>query len=262
MRALVFGGTVEGRSIIEKLLSLGADVTACVATEYGTKMLREQDGLSIRSGRLGPEEIRELLKETSPDLLVDATHPYSQNVSENILAALQGSAIPYLRVERELDEKQNYEHTARFFDTMGEAVTYLNQTADKILLTTGSKELETYTSIRDYTARCVLRTLPSEKVLADCLKHGFQKENLILKQGPFTVEENVSALQQTGCRILVTRNSGRAGGFEEKAEACRITGAELVVIGTPKIRRIPQNGKKMDLKEALEYLDRWSGSEE
>lgn len=254
MRVLVFGGTMEGRTLIEKMLEQNAEVTACVATDYGAAMLQEQKNLTIHSGRMEKEEIEQLIHDIHPDLLVDATHPYSQNVSENILAALEATGIPYLRVERELGEEQNVEQSARFFGTMKEAVDYLNTTSDKILLTTGSKELETYTRIRDYTKRCVLRTLPSEEVLHSCRKYGFSDDSLILKQGPFSLEENVSALQSTGCRILVTRNSGRAGGFDEKAEACRITGAELIVIGTPKSRKIPENGKTMNLNEALEYF--------
>ena len=262
MRVLVFGGTVEGRTVIEALLQRKVPVMACVATEYGAGMLTEQEDLTIRSGRMGQHKIVEVLADFRPDLLIDATHPYSQNVSDEILAALQGSPVPYLRVERELTDGENIEKFGKFFDTMREAVDYLNTTTGKILITTGSKELETYTLIRDYAQRCVLRTLPSEEVLQNCKNAGFLPENLILMQGPFSLEMNIATLHQTGCRILVTRNSGRAGGFEEKAEACRQTGCELLIIGTPKKRILPENGMKKTLEETLEYLAQCLDAEE
>ena len=262
MRVLVFGGTVEGRTVIEALLQRKGPVMACVATEYGAGMLTEQEDLTIRSGRMGQHKIVEVLADFRPDLLIDATHPYSQNVSDEILAALQGSPVPYLRVERELTDGENIEKFGKFFDTMREAVDYLNTTTGKILITTGSKELETYTLIRDYAQRCVLRTLPSEEVLQNCKNAGFLPENLILMQGPFSLEMNIATLHQTGCRILVTRNSGRAGGFEEKAEACRQTGCELLIIGTPKKRILPENGMKKTLEETLEYLAQCLDAEE
>ena len=73
-------------------------------------------------------------------------------------------------------------------------------------------------------------------------------------QGPFSLEMNIATIRQTNCRYLMTRNSGAAGGFPEKAAAAEATGAELIIIGKPKERILPPGGTRMNLREAMEYL--------
>ena len=52
-------------------------------------------------------------------------------------------------------------------------------------------------------------------------------------QGPFSTELNVALLRQYHIATLVTKAAGAAGGFWQKVEAARQTGAALVVIGRP-----------------------------
>ena len=44
---------------------------------------------------------------------------------------------------------------------------------------------------------------------------------------------NTLMLRETKAKYFVTKESGKAGGFLEKAEAANATGAVLVVIGRP-----------------------------
>ena len=254
MSILIFGGTVEGRTLAEHLRDHGIPVTVCVATEYGASMMQEDDRLHVITGRQTPETMLSIMERTDASVVADATHPYSQNVTENILAALKRHPVPYIRVERELEIAEDSRQNGHFFDTIKEAVDYLNTTEGKVLITTGSKELESYTGIRDFETRCVLRALPAEDVVRNCVEHGFSPENLILMQGPFSLEMNIATIRQTNCRYLMTRNSGAAGGFPEKAAAAEATGAELIIIGKPKERILPPGGMRMNLREALEYL--------
>ena len=254
MSILIFGGTVEGRTLAEHLSGRDVPVTVCVATDYGASMMEETENLHIISGRQTPDTMLEIMEKTDASVVADATHPYSQAVTENILKALCRRPVPYIRVERELEITEDSRQNGRFFDTIKEAVDYLNTTEGKVLITTGSKELESYTEIRDYETRCVLRALPAEDVVRNCLEHGFSPENLILMQGPFSLEMNIATIRQTNCRYLMTRNSGAAGGFPEKAAAAEATGAELIIIGKPKERILPPGGMRMNLREALEYL--------
>ena len=167
MSILIFGGTVEGRTLAEHLSGRDVPVTVCVATDYGASMMQEAGNLHIISGRQTPDTMLEIMEKTDASVVADATHPYSQNVTENILAALQRHPVPYIRVERELEIAEDSRQNGRFFDTIKEAVDYLNTTEGKVLITTGSKELESYTEIRDYETRCVLRALPALPVSDD-----------------------------------------------------------------------------------------------
>ena len=69
-------------------------------------------------------------------------------------------------------------------------------------------------------------------------------------QGPFSVDMNVAMLKSLGAKYLVTKDSGTAGGFDEKVTAARTANATLVVIGRP-----PQR-EGLTLPETIDFLCR------
>ena len=70
-------------------------------------------------------------------------------------------------------------------------------------------------------------------LIETCRMLGFEGKNLIAMQGPFSKELNAAMLRQYDCRYLVTKDSGKAGGFEEKIQAATECGAIPVIIGRP-----------------------------
>ena len=85
MKVVLFGGTTEGRMLSGALVALGAQVTVCVATEYGCREQGTCSGVSVRTGRLEEAEMEKVLHGAA--LCVDATHPYAVRASGNIAAA-------------------------------------------------------------------------------------------------------------------------------------------------------------------------------
>ena len=98
---VVFAGTTEGYEICSFLAKNKVSVLACVATDYGSKSLKEGEYLKIHAGRLNGAEMENLLKELSPGLVLDATHPYAAEVTENIWTACKNTGLSYERVLRE-----------------------------------------------------------------------------------------------------------------------------------------------------------------
>jgi len=60
------------------------------------------------------------------------------------------------------------------------------------------------------------------------------QEAVVTGKGPFSVDENRSIIQCFGVRVLVTKDSGAAGGVPEKLEAARLEGCRVVVVRRPK----------------------------
>lgn len=52
-------------------------------------------------------------------------------------------------------------------------------------------------------------------------------------QGPFSEEMNRALIHQTKAEYLVTKDTGREGGFPEKEAAAASCGCQLVIIGRP-----------------------------
>lgn len=251
-KILIFAGTSEGRRLIETL-GKGISADCCVATSYGKELLPEQrKGLHILQGRLDVDEIAAMMKESSYDMVIDTTHPYARIVTENIKAAAEKTATPYIRLLRESRLKQE---GIILVETMEAAVDYLNQTDEKALLTIGSKELFRFTEVTDYRQRLFPRVLPMAEVVRQCTELGFSGNKLICMQGPFSVELNEALLKQTGAKILVTKDSGSAGGFSEKVQAAQNQGAKILVVGRP----TKEDGMTFD--QLLDYLKETYGED-
>ena len=98
MNILIFSGTADGRRLSRHLADRGADVTVCVATEYGSEEQGEYAGIRVLAGRLDAEGMKALLPGFA--LCIDATHPYALRVSENLRAACACAGVPYRRLLR------------------------------------------------------------------------------------------------------------------------------------------------------------------
>ncbi|MBR2529010.1 MAG: precorrin-6A reductase [Blautia sp.] len=235
-KVIVFAGTTEGYELSRYLADHETAVLCCVATEYGAKSLSENEYLKISYGRLDQEAMEKLLDREKPELVLDATHPYAPLVTGNLKSACLHQKVDYLRVLREgLDEETMDSHRQGVVcvaDTQ-EAISFLEHTQGNIFLTTGSKELASYTQLTGFKERVYARVLSLPQVLETCRELGIEGKHLIGMQGPFSRELNEAMLRQYDCRYLVTKDTGREGGFEEKIEAAIACQVTAVVIGRP-----------------------------
>lgn len=247
---IVFAGTIEGRTLSEYLSGRQVPVVACVATEYGETLLKENACLKVHAGRMNEEQMEAFIREQNAELVVDATHPYAVEVSGNVSRACTCAGVEYLRLIRESSRVETDDVVV--VSSVDEAVDYLKDTEGNILATTGSKELKKYTAIAGYEKRVFARVLSTGEVALACETLGFRGRNLICMQGPFSEELNTAMLKQFDCRYLVTKETGKAGGFEEKIRAAQKAGAKVILVGRPE----EQKGDSYDgvlgrLKERL-----------
>ena len=229
-KAIVFAGTTEGYALCEFLSENRISVYACAATEYGGSLLTKNDFLHVSAGRLKTEDMEELFRKETPEIVLDATHPYAAEVTKNIRTACENAAVRYQRVLRPEGEKSGQ---AVYVDSPEAAAEFLSGTEGNIFLTTGSKELAKFTVIPDYRERLFARVLSIPFVIQSCAELGVEGKHLIGMQGPFSTEINEAMLRQFQCSYLVTKDTGFAGGFPEKLEACQRCGVTPVIIGRP-----------------------------
>lgn len=229
-KIVVFAGTSEGRQIAEFLDRHGIGARVCVATEYGESLLPAGGRLAISHERLDEAQMEALFADGC-EFVVDATHPYAAAVTENIRQACEKTQTEYIRLLRESEGWEDSE--VMTVDSVSAAAEALRDTKGNILAATGSKELKAYTAIPDYRQRVFARVLSLPDVVRFCGELGFVGRHLICMQGPFSKELNVAMMRQYDIRYLVTKESGKNGGFPEKLAAAREAGAKLVVVGRP-----------------------------
>lgn len=239
----IFAGTSEGRKLVERLCGRGLHMIVCVATEYGEVLLGDHPDVKIRAGRMDQQQMEEMLRGEGFELVVDATHPYADKVTENIAAACKNTGVEYLRLLRDSNSEDS---DGVFVENTAACVEYLKSTQGNILLTTGSKELPAYKELAD---RIYARVLPMQVSLDICAQSSIAPECIIAMQGPFDEEMNLALLRMTKAKYIVTKDTGGPGGYDAKISAAKKAGIQAIIIGRP----VQREG--MDLDAVIRLME-------
>lgn len=225
----MFGGTTEGRESAALLAGSGHETLVCVASAYGEAMLEPQAHLTVQARPLDEEAMASLLRQHRPRLVMDATHPYADGVSASLRRACGREGMPYLRIVRPAMPEDG----CLYFDDLPGLVSYLNNSRDLIFSTLGGKEASALSAVEQAAERIFLRVLPRVESLNACLDACFLPAHIICMQGPFSKELNRAMFAETKAQILVTKETGAAGGFPEKVEAARELDMRVAVLRRP-----------------------------
>lgn len=228
-KVLVFAGTTEGRELAELLADSNIKCSVCVATDYALELMDDKR-LDVHCGRLTEEEMEVLMRDGSFDVVVDATHPYAQIVSQNVRQAAYKESIPFIRLRR---STESAEEGFVSFKTHEECSAWLSFQTGNILLTTGSKDLGSYAKNEAIKNHLFVRVLPGEESIRLCTANGITGRQIIAMQGPFSAQMNECILREYSIDWMVTKISGHAGGFEEKVEAAKKAGVGVCAILPP-----------------------------
>lgn len=233
MRILVLAGTRDGRVLAVFLFGKGFEVTISVASEYGREILENDlpSEIEINSRRLDQTELEEFLRERNIKILVDASHPYAENVSMNAIEVCRKNSLHYIRYERpEIESRGRIYHVASYLDAANKA----RDLGQNIFLTTGSKTLEIFCeNLKD--RNIIARVLPTPEVIQKCLELGLQPKNIVAMQGAFSKDLNRALFANFEADVIVTKESGKIGGLDSKLEAAEDLKIPVVMIDRPKI---------------------------
>ena len=245
LKILLFAGTTEGRLIAEHMAEKDILLDVSVATEYAANLLPAASNIRIFTNRLDAGQIQELLNSEGYSLVLDATHPYAEEVSRNIQTACQAERVRCMRILRESEIPYPGDHV-RFATDLDQAIRYLRRKRGPIFLTTGSKTLPRFMEIPNAKERIFARILPVPGMLEEILSLGLPGSHIICAQGPFSTESNLAALKSVQSRwgqehpnfahapiTMVSKESGQKGGFPEKMEAAKQAGANVLVLCRP-----------------------------
>lgn len=284
---LLIGGTSETAPLAFGLAEAGYELLVSQATT-APLAIGEHPRISRRAGRLDEEGLTALGKEKGIRAIVDAAHPYAAAVhaaahnaalrlgipclvfrrpealpAESDLpsdAFQTGGAASHLEEDRDASAKEDSAGWAagragaaripvRFAVDHAEAAQIAFALGRPVLLTTGSRNLAPYAEAARRTGvPLAVRVLDTPESLAACREAGIPEEKIIAGRGPFTAEENIAALRRFGIGVIVTKESGKAGGLDAKLAAARRANCAVVVIRRPEP---PAGGPVFDSPAAL-----------
>jgi len=103
-----------------------------------------------------------------------------------------------------------------------------------VLLTTGSRNLAPYADAARRTGVLLaVRILDAPESPAACRAAGIPEDRIIAGRGPFSVQENLAAIRRFDIGVIVTKESGRVGGFDAKLAAAQQANCRLIVLRRP-----------------------------
>ncbi len=232
---LVLAGTSEGRLAAASLEKEGLEVIASTATTYGGELLAKDFKGEITARPLSFAEMVQLITDKKIDKVIDATHPFAVEVTNNVREACRIKGVTYERLEREGEEFAEDEGIVKARD-VEEAVQLTAERESKIrgniFLATGSSKLEYYIASLD-PEKLVVRILPVKKSLEKCLELGISPQNIIAMQGPFDEEINRCLFKRYGASLVITKDSGLTGGTKEKIDAAKGLNIPVILIKRP-----------------------------
>jgi precorrin-6A/cobalt-precorrin-6A reductase len=218
-QVLVLGGTGEARRLATALLAEGIDVLSSLAGRVAEPVLPEGP---VRVGGFGGAQgLADWLAEHRPRAVVDATHPFAAQITENAATAAAAHGIPLLRLQRPGWTPQPGD-TWRFVDSLTEAAAAVAGSAS-VFLTTGRQGVRAFA---DLPGRVLVRSVdpPDEPLPAGA--------TLLLARGPFSVDDELAVMREHAVDVVVTKDSG-GHMTEAKLTAARELGLPVVLVRRP-----------------------------
>jgi len=259
-KLLILGGTREAYELAERLVSQFspeqltvisslAGVTAnpkLPAGEVRIGGFADTYSTGGKSGRNSKFGLQKYLLQEKISLLVNATHPYATQISENAPAVATELGLPYFRLARPPWVKHSQDQWIEVPD-LSATVDYLNSGFLKtnsglskqiIFLTTGNRGIELFQQCRK--CHFVVRTVElPESVESGNSSTALKNAIFLQARGPFSVVNELSLFQQHGINLLITKNSGGDSTYA-KIEAARKLKIPVLMVARPEINSADQ----------------------
>ncbi len=241
-KLLILGGTGDAVRLSTQAAALNLVVISSLAGR--TEQSRTADDGSatqIRVGGFGGVGgLVTYLQQENIDLVIDATHPFAQQISGNAAAAAAICGLPRLLLQRPAWEAVTGDRWLSV-QNHAEAADLLPGLAQRIFLTIGRQELSSYAHLSDLWF--LMRSI-------DPPPTPLPPGEIILAKGPFTLAAEKNLLLKHQIELIVSKNSGGAATYA-KIETARELGLPVVMI-----ERSPVPVEKMvnTVAEAVQWL--------
>lgn len=216
----LIGGTSDAVEFVDKF-PMSEKIIASVTTDYGASLIK---GCQVRVGAMDLEEMKVFARENKIRIIVDMSHPFAEIVSRNAQDTARDMDISYLRYTRPIVCQADFT-----FESMEEFAEFSRKNQGRYLMTVGSKMIGDLEKVRGNNS-FIYRILPMIKSLELCQKYRVSLEDIICMKGPFSLDMNMAFLKEFSVDYMLMKDSGEAGGMEEKLEACRRLGVKSLAL--------------------------------
>jgi precorrin-6A/cobalt-precorrin-6A reductase len=238
-RILILGGTSEASALAAKLAP-EVRLNALISFAGRTKTVARA-AIPYRIGGFGGiDGLTTFLATNQVAALVDATHPFSVQISAHAVAATKAASVPLIRLLRKPWAPQVNDRWTEV-DDMVAAAAALGPLPKRVFLTTGKTDIAAFrpASIHSYLVRVI-----------DPFDPELPSARVITARGPFTVDDERALLRREKIDVVVTKNSG-AAETRAKLKAARDLGIDVIVVRRP---ALPDARTVDSVSDAMSWL--------
>ncbi|WP_267383523.1 cobalt-precorrin-6A reductase [Cyanobacterium sp. uoEpiScrs1] len=239
----LIGGTKDSVKIAESIVSEELTCIITLAAKNTNISYPISSYLTIKRGILNLEKIRLLCQQEKIIAIVDASHPYAVQISQQAITISRENHIPYLRYERASLSPSSEIITLDNFETLVRG-NYLR--GERTLLTIGYKALPLFKMWQN-DAILFARILPKRESLEVAIKAGFSHKRLIALRPPISAELEEALWRQWNISLVVSKASGKQGGESIKRLVAIKLGVKIIIIKRPLINYPKQTNKMSDI---------------
>ena len=221
---LVFGGTTEGRKAVEVLEEAGT--TYYYSTRSDGQKIDLVHGIHLTGGMEVPEMIT-CCREHDIHLIIDAAHPFAEDLHRNLLFLAKHIQAPIIRYDRIYPP---HDKDLIWCKDYNEAIQQLEANGiERLLALTG---VNTIGRLRPYWEKhenCHFRILNRRASHIVAKTNRFPEERLVY----YETDDTTDLIRDFQPQAIITKESGLSGGFTEKVEAARQAGIKIFVVERP-----------------------------
>jgi precorrin-6A/cobalt-precorrin-6A reductase len=196
------------------------------------------------------DQLKEFLLTQGVSCIVDASHPYAENISRYAIQACRELSLGYCRFERPALRQAGDFIICPDFQAAGELADGLR---GNIFMTIGINHMaQVLAGIRERD-RVRVRVLPQSETIHQLEDLGLNADHIIAMKGPFSEEMNYLLFSEAAASILISKDSGTQGGTDHKIEAARRLGMKIILVSRPALEYPNQFS---DVPGLLEHLRR------
>lgn len=244
---VVLSGTGDGRWLTGELNKLGYRVLVAAPSGYSAEFTAE-NGV-VRMEEALPADTDDWLRRINAQVLVDCRHPFARDNGAELARDCEKLGIPYLALGREETRVEPGELVFPVY-SMQEAAEKAAGLGKTIFLTTGSHDLEHFTKLQEQQGiRLVVRVLPEHRVIKKCQDMNIKPKDIVAMQGPFSKQINKALFKMYRASVVVTKDSGQAGGTDTKIEAALSLKIPVVLV-----KRINTGGQELGREEIINMI--------
>ena len=245
---LIFGGTTEGRLAVDVCEQAGKPFY--YSTKGDLQKVDMHNGVHI-TGAMTVDDIVAFCKEHKVGCIVDAAHPFAENLHKTIDEARKLLGINVIRLQRVFPEHiKGVEYCSDYDDAINKI---REAKVEKLLALTGANTIK-----KLQKTKAIFRILNRPESIALAKKAGLVDDQLIFYNESLeipTIEDEKKVMSEVGCDAIITKESGESGGFEVKVKAALELGLKVFVVEHPQLPKdwITVTGK-YGLRRVIEHL--------